>query len=395
MALDTHEQIKNTIQGANHILVATRTLPEGAPPLAFVDGLAAGLALCQFLKRLGKKTDLVAQGYGGHPRLAFLPEMETVQSTLKNAQKFTIKLNVAGAKISDLRYDLRGDELCIHITPKHGLLSPGNVAAHAENFSHDLIITIDAPDLASLGTLHETHAPLFASTPIMNIDSHANNEQYGGVNVVDMTASAASEVVFGHLERWDKSLIDARMATCLLAGLIAKTQSFQKVRSPKAFQTAGKLVSLGAERELIMHHLYRNRSIASFRLWGTVLANLNHDETRKFAWATLTARDFLSTGGKEDELPAVVEELIMDTPETNTVLILYEKTAPGELCGLLFSTAIMDTQALLKSIVSWDRVRQDNLISGPGFIRFCVKEEDIARAEDRIVETIKKNLYTA
>ena len=85
----------------------------------------------------------------------------------------------------------------------------------------------------------------------------------------------------------------------------------------------------------------------------------------------------------------------MDTPETSTVLILYEKTAPGELCGLLFSTAILDTQALLKSIVSWDRVRQDNLITGPGFIRFCIKEDDIARAEDKIVETIKKNLYTA
>ncbi|MEK7606655.1 MAG: DHH family phosphoesterase [Patescibacteria group bacterium] len=395
MVLTIHEQLKNSIQNAKRILVVTRPLPEGAPPLTFADGLGAGLALCQFLKRCGKNVDFVAPGYGRHSRFAFLPEIASAQNDLQNAQKFVIKLNVADTKISDLRYEMKDGELRIHITPKYGEINPEKLATHAEDFSYDLMITLDTPDLGSLGSLYEKNVKLFSSTPVINIDSRAENEQYGAVNAVDTTASSTCEVVFSHLEQMDRALIDAHIATCLLTGLVTKTKCFQKTRSPKTFEAASRLISLGARREEVMQQLYRNRSLASFRLWGTVLANLNHDETKKFTWVALTARDFLSTGGSEDELPAVVEELILDTPETNTVLILYEKTTPGELCGLLFSTAILDTQALLNSIVSWDRVRQDNLITSPGFIRFCIKEDDIARAEDKIVEMIKKNLYTA
>ncbi|MDP3245320.1 MAG: DHH family phosphoesterase [bacterium] len=388
MALNLNQQIIDSVGRANHILLTAPAISSALPTSPALDGLSAGLGLGLFLERLGKKTDLVIKGFETAPHLAFLPKVNDIKPCLQGLQKFVIKLDVGQTKVSEMKYDLKDNELRIFITPEHGIFKTEDVKTHGENFKYDLIITLDTPDLESLGEIFEKNSDLFFNTPVINIDHKSDNEHFGAINAVDMTSSATSEVVYNHLENWDRRLIDEATATCLLTGLIAKTQSFQNIKSPRTFQTAGRLVALGAEREKIMQNLYRNLTLSTFRLWGVTLANLKHDAELKFAWSVLTARDFLSTGGKEEELPGVAENLILNSKETDVFLILYERSglsANGEICGLLFSPKIKGDFLLGLPWPSENRF---------GFRRFCLAQKSLLDAEKEMVDVLKKKLYT-
>lgn len=385
-----NQQLIESINRANHILLATREKPLNLQPYSYLDGLGAALGFSLFLNRLGKKTDLVARGYQKIPSLVFLPKIETVQNDLQSLQKFTIKLDVSKTKVNELSYDLKDDELHIFITPSHGLLKSEDIKTHSENFKYDLIVTLDVADLESLGKVFEENQALFFETPIINIDHKPDNEHFGAINLVDLTSSATSEVVYNHLETWDRSLINEEAATCLLAGLIAKTQSFKEIKSPKTFQAAGRLITLGAEREKIMQNLYRQHSLATFKLWGVTLAHIKYETNLKFAWSTLTNRDFLITGGEESELPAVIQELVLSSKDIENALLLYEKPAPATNYALFFSTKIKDVDSLLLPSLP----NGAELISrGPGFASFYLVGKNLLETEQELIDLMKKKLY--
>ena len=395
MALALAQQAIESVNRANHILLATRGLPANLKAPAALDGLTSSLGLALFLDRLGKQVDVVANGYQIQPHLNFLPRSDQIKSSLDGSQKFVIKLDLDKTKLREMSYEVIDNELQIFVTPEQGSFTAENLKTHAEDFKYDLIITLDVPDLEQLGAVFEQNTKLFFNTPIINIDHQADNEHFGAVNLVDLTASATSEVVYNHLEDWNRSLIDERVALCLLTGLLAKTQIFQTIKSPKTFQTAGRLVALGADQEKIMQALYRNRSLGTFKLWGRTLAHLKHDPTLKFAWSSLTTRDFLETGGEEGELLDVVQELILNSHEAETVLLLYEKARTSdvhqtEICGLLFSTKIKDVATLLAP-----KFLESTRSSEPqvGLARFCLFNQDILTAERAVVDELKPRLY--
>lgn len=387
MSLNTSQQLIEATDKANNILLATRGMVPAANLMPRLDGLGSALGLYHFLNRLGKKVDLVARGYENIPQLAFLPKIESVKPDLQNLQKFIIKLDTTKTKLSEMSYNMQGDELQIYVTPRHGFFKHEDIKSHSENFKYDLIIVLDSPDLESLGETFEKNSDLFFNTPIINIDHSPENENFGSININDLTASATAEVIYNHLENWDRSLIDESAATCLLTGLIAKTKVFQNIKSPKTFQTAGRLVALGADREKIMQNLHRNKNLGTFRLWGVALSHLKHDMALKFAWSSLTMRDLLESGGQENDLADVAHELILNSKDAETFLLLYEKnnqSPGGEICGLLFSTLIKDMPAFG---LPWP---QETSI---GFSRFCLKEKNLLDAEREVVEIIKKQLY--
>ena len=114
----------------------------------------------------------------------------------------------------------------------------------------DLIIALEAHSLEDLGGLYEHNADLFFETPKINIDNNPENEYFGAVNLVDVTATSVAEILTGLLQEYEAQLLDEDIATCLLTGIISKTQSFQDVQTtPRAFLKASELVSLGGRQQ--------------------------------------------------------------------------------------------------------------------------------------------------
>jgi phosphoesterase RecJ-like protein len=114
-----------------------------------------------------------------------------------------------------------------------------------------------------------------AAIPLINIDRRRHNAGYGTINIVDEQASSISELVHKVLHAIDHRLIDTEIATALLTGMIIATNSFRahNVR-PETLALASQLIETGAQREKIIHHLYRSRSLSTLRLWGVALTRL-------------------------------------------------------------------------------------------------------------------------
>ena len=65
------------------------------------------------------------------------------------------------------------------------------------------------------------------------------------------------------------------MATALLAGMIAATNSFQSPQvTPQTLELASQLIVRGADRQKVIESLYRTKDIDTLKNWGKVLSRL-------------------------------------------------------------------------------------------------------------------------
>lgn len=317
--LQTHEQILDQVKRAKRVLLTCQEK-------VHVDSLASCLALALVLQKMNIPTDVaVAVNREKVEHLAFLPGFTKVKHGVTALRQLVIKVSCREAKPRELRYDMQGDELVIHVTAAEGAFKSTDVKAEVEAPEHDLIIICDTPDLTTLGELYREHTDFFYNTPIINIDHSAGNENYGQINLIDIKAVSTSEVIFRLLETIAEEHFDADIATALLAGMIAKTSSFKTASvTPKSLIVASELIQHGARRDDIIRDLYRQHRLETLRLWGRVLARLQHDEELEIVWSLVRRDDFQKAGTDDSRLPGVIDELIMNSPKAKTVFLIYE-----------------------------------------------------------------------
>jgi len=179
------------------------------------DALASALALYLFLRQLGKNVTLTAEKKLNAEKLcAFLPSCNAIENTIKNRRQFVISLKTDKAKVGQVKYVKNDNALDFIITPKEGFFSPTDVSARAGDYGYDLIIIAGTPDIEALGGIYTANPEFFYQVPVVNIDCHSANEEYGQINLVDITAVATAEIVFNLLCDYDRSVIDEDIATC-------------------------------------------------------------------------------------------------------------------------------------------------------------------------------------
>jgi len=328
--LKTDEQISELLAKGDNILIALPKVPT-------TDAIAAGLSMFMFLEKQGKKPKIVAAEFALPATHSFLPRSEEIFSDITALRKFVISLDVSKAQVAELNYDLAGDKLNIYVSPKNGYFSEADVSVAHGEFAYDAIIVLDSPDLESLGEVYDNNIEFFYKTPIINIDHHPANENFGQVNLVDVKATSISEIIFELFQRINEKFLDEYIATNLLTGIISKTKSFKSSTvTPRSLSIASYLIASGARRDEIVKHLYQTKSIHALKLWGMALTKLNKDVGSQIVWSVLSAHDFIEAGATEEELAKVVDELIVNTPEAKNIFILYDK--PGFGSKALIST---------------------------------------------------------
>ena len=105
---------------------------------------------------------------------------------------------------------------------------------------------------------------MFYETPVINIDHHASNNDFGQINLVDVVAASTTEVLYKVLleaeQKYEKKLITEDVATLLLAGIITDTGSFQHANtSPKSMEVSAELLDLGARQQEIIKNIYKTK----------------------------------------------------------------------------------------------------------------------------------------
>jgi nanoRNase/pAp phosphatase (c-di-AMP/oligoRNAs hydrolase) len=318
------------LQQALELLKKANTILVCLPRVLSTDAVAAGVALQAALSRQGKRVRVVAADITIPATHAFLPKTGDITTDLAGLKKFVITVNTARAPISELSYDVVGDKLNIFITPKRGAYEQSDISLNPVQPTFDCAITLDCQDYDDLGRLFEENTDFFYTTPVINIDHSPANDNFGQVNVVDLVATSVCEIVFDLVKQFDGNLLTEDVATALLAGIIAKTKSFQTATvTPKSLTVASELMASGARREEIIRNLYQTKSLSVLKLWGRALARLRVSDDGRLVWAVLNRADFERAGASPESLPGVLDELIVNTPNASIMAVVYEDPVGG------------------------------------------------------------------
>ena len=255
-----------------------------------------------------------------------MPPFGEIKNNLETTNKFVVSLDITDKKIKQIKYKIEGNTLNFIIFPKDGNFSGSDISSRSSGSKYDLIITLNTPDLESLGLIYKDNKDFFHKTPIINIDNRSDNEEFSQINFIRQTAVSTSEILFSLFESYSKDLIDEDIATCLLTGLIYKTRNFKTTNiTPHTLLTTSELISLGARREEIVNKLYRSRNLNVLKLWGRVLARLSGELDEKIIWSTISQMDFAKTHSGEKDLNDIIDELIVNIPKAKIIIIIYEK----------------------------------------------------------------------
>jgi len=366
------------LRKANKVLIA---LPENLT----ADSVASGLALKLFLQKLQKDVELACSGRTPD-NLRFLPASDSIKMSIAGGKSLVVNLNTALKRLDEISYQTTDDRVSIYLKSRGPAFEPSDVSFTVEKFPLDLIVTLDAPSLESLGKLFEDNADLFFETPKINIDHKAANELYGAVNLVEVTATSVGEILAGLLESFEGSLLDEDIATSLLTGIITKTASFQHAQTtPEAFLKASRLIGLGGRQQEIIKHLYRTKSLTLLKLWGRCLARLKTDDAASLAYCVLTAADFEKSGaGTEELLPAFRE--LLENLSGYRLLVLLAQTGPDLPSVLLAAHVSLPPVKILAALPAGS----SQFMSLPQFNLFQAKLSagSIAEAEKNLLEVL-------
>lgn len=374
---ETLQQVVETLRKSNRILITPSSPADG-------DSIGSALALYIVLKKLGKDP-VVAMADDVPEMLEFLPKTAEIHKDISGSKDFVITLDCTEADIDTIKYQVDGDKVHIIVSPKMGRFKKENLGCKSGIENYDVIVTVDAGDLVQMRELYDENKDLFSTLPLINIDHHASNSKFGTINYVDLSCSSTTQAlvtIIDALNPTKEEIIDADMATLLLAGLITDTGSFQHANTtPEAFDIASRLLELGAKQQEIIKRVYKTKSLSTLKLWGRVLSKLQFDPTYRIVWSTITNEDLLETNSTTDESNGIIDELMSNAPGAELILLLKQKGDDTVSGSVRTNSDDVDGSAFAGKF------------GGGGHIRaagFRVKGKNMVDAEKFIIDTARE-----
>lgn len=157
-------------------------------------------------------------------------------------------------------------------------------------YENSLLIVLDTPDLKRIDGVIPKR---FKS--IIKIDHHPFVEKYADIEIIDDTASSASQLVIELINKTPFKM-NKSIASKLFVGLIADTNRFLfKYTTPKTFKLVSRLIE---ETNLDFTDLYEKlylRPIREVRFQGYILDNMTVTENG-FGYIKLTNEDIKKYG---------------------------------------------------------------------------------------------------
>jgi len=188
------------------------------------------------------------------------------------------------------------------------------------NDPFDLVIALECSDLHRLGEF--TELPHFEQHPLINVDHHITNTEYGDVDIVDPEASSTAEVVLEMVEYLDLS-VDESLATSLLAGIVTDTRGFRTSNvTPRVLRAALRLTEAGASLPHVSQRGLDRRPMVAIRLWGAALSLLRFSEG--IIWTTIPV-DMRREVGYQGNGDAGLVSFLVSASEADVAIVFVEQ----------------------------------------------------------------------
>ncbi len=308
----------DAIKDSQRVLIALSSTPHG-------DTLGSSLAFAAFLRKLNKQVEVYCEtkDFGS---LSFLSGINRIKNEVVLPKSFVISVSTENTKLDEISYNAGVNKVNIYLKPKEGVFAPEDISFGKGSAGFDLIVTIDTPSLEHLGAVYSQNAEIFFDTPKVNIDNHINNENYGNINIVDITSASSAEIVYELIKDYEVSLIDKEIATALLTGIIAETNSFQRPHTtPNSFMKASELISYGANQQEIIQYLFKTKNFSVLKLWGRAMARIAHLTEFGTIYSVLSKQDIERSGTLDNEIPQVFDEFVSNVTDARLIFLFIER----------------------------------------------------------------------
>lgn len=232
---------KEMVTAANEIVVVTHGKPT-------MDSMGGSLALMLGLISLGKKATVVCPDAVTVEHSSFVGVDKVVRDFGK--KNFVISFDYQDGSIEKVSYNIENKRfnLVVEHRPGYEPLSSDKVQYDYQGVSADLIISVDTQDFNQLGSIYEPNKALLTSKPVINVDCHDANINYGAINLVDPGASSTAELVAELMATLGVKLT-TDIAVNLLNAVYAATNNFTNPNvTSMAFEVASVCLKAGATR---------------------------------------------------------------------------------------------------------------------------------------------------
>lgn len=198
---------------------------------------------------------------------------------------------------------------------------------------YDVIIAVDIADPRMVGFRERW---MQAQVPIINIDHHATNSNFGAVNLVVPAASSVCELLFQFFREMGWAA-DADIATALLHGILIDTGGFSnRGTTAGALHVTGELLLEGASYNKAFERLFGHAPLGKLQLWGRAFSRLRHDPEKKITMTCVLQDDFIACAA-EDEHAEGIANYLNGLSDSDMVCIWREHSS-GEVKASLRTT---------------------------------------------------------
>lgn len=312
------------------------------------DGLGSALACFQMFSAMGKEVTVICPDTLPEA-LAFLPGYEKLEHEINENKDFVVTINMEeGVEVDKLRYTVEDHRVNIIVVPKKGRIRTQQISLAEGDAKYDLIVVVDSADLSLLGSLYKDHVDLFGEVPVLNIDHHISNTQFGQLHLIDPTAASATEVLYNWFMQVPqmREKITPDLATLLLTGLITDTRSFQNPNTtPRSLEVAAELLEKGARQQEIIQHIYKTKPLSTLKIWGRALNHIQMDSSSRIVWSSISKEDLSEMEATSKETAGILDELISTIPDAD-VYVLFTELEDGGLKASMRSSAAVDVAQL-------------------------------------------------
>ena len=212
----------------------------------------------------------------------------------------------------------------------------------------------EVPDAVDLAVVVDTSVParLGSALPIVEraaqvlvVDHHLSRDaQIEGVQLIDTTAGAASQIVYRLLRElgWP---ITPEIATALYTGIVTDTGRFQySATTPEIHEITAALIEAGVEPHVVGRHVYEESPFGYLHVAGAVLSRAELDAAKRVVWSVLTRDDLAVESLNYEDADGLID-LIRIAEESDVALLLRE-LGDGKYKGSLRSRGRVDVSEI-------------------------------------------------
>lgn len=330
--MGVHEVIK-AIKEYSRFLITSHIDLEG-------DAIGSELALAALLRKLGKAVDVV-NASATPANYRFLPGAEKI-------------------------YPLSS--------------SRGGWSSQSRNPEFDAVFVVDCSGRERIGGVTNL---LKEETPVINIDHHPGNSNFGRINWVEPKASSVGEMIY-RLFKLTRTKLDKKDALNIYTALLTDTGSFRHANtSSMVLEIASGLLKFGLGPAKVYTQVYEQNSAQDVCVAAKISSRISLAAGKRIAWVKIKKESFKRIRGKSEILDKILD--FAKSISTVKIVLLF--------CQLDGRTVKISLRS--KSPANVQKIAQFFGGGGHKLASGCTIKASLQEAQQKILRQAKRALLPA